>query len=318
MQTVFGPVPSRRLGRSLGINNIPPKVCSYSCIYCQLGRALDMRYERTDFYNPENIVQAVASKLDEVHKNGSEVDYLTFVPDGEPTLDVHLGEEIAAVKQLGVPVALISNASLMGQPSLHEELAQLDWISLKIDSVNEATWRKVDRPHKDVQFAKMLEGIARFAETFPGKLTTESMLISGFNDTEEELEATGRFLERLEPSTSYISIPTRPPAEKWAVPADELALTRAYGDFASRVSHVEHLIGYEGNDFAFSGNAYQDILSITAVHPMRNDAVEKLLEQDAADKQVLERLLSEGRIISAEYHGHTYYVRKFREKQMGK
>ena len=317
MKTVFGPVPSRRLGRSLGINNIPPKVCSYSCIYCQLGRALDMRYERTDFYNPQDIVQAVASKLDEVRKNGSEVDYLTFVPDGEPTLDIHLGEEIAAVKQLGVPVALISNASLMGHASLHEELAQLDWISLKIDSVNEATWRKVDRPHKDVQFTKMLEGIARFAETFPGKLTTESMLISGFNDTEEELDATGRFLERLEPSTSYISIPTRPPAEKWAVPADELSLTRAYGDFASRVAHVEHLIGYEGTDFAFSGNAYEDLLSITAVHPMRYDAVEKLLEQDDADKKVLEQLLSEGRIISAEYHGHTYYVRKFREKQMG-
>jgi len=276
-----------------------------------------MRYERTDFYNPQDIVQAVASKLDEVRKSGSEVDYLTFVPDGEPTLDIHLGEEIAAVKQLGVPVALISNASLMGHPNLHEELFQLDWISLKIDSVNEATWRKVDRPHKNVQFPNMLEGIARFAETFPGKLTTETMLIAGYNDTEEELEATGRFLERLEPATSYISIPTRPPAEKWAVPADELALTRAYGNFASRLAHVEHLIGYEGNDFAFSGNAYDDILSITAVHPMRNDAVEKLLNQDSAGEQVLDQLLSEGRVISADYRGHTYYVRKFREKQMG-
>lgn len=262
-------------------------------------------------------MQAVASKLDEVRKSGSDVDYLTFVPDGEPTLDIHLGEEIAAVKQLGVPVALISNASLMSEPHLHEELSQLDWISLKIDSVKEATWRKVDRPHKDVQFAKMLEGIVRFAETFPGKLTTESMLIAGYNDTEEELEATGRFLERLEPATSYISIPTRPPAEKWANPADELSLTRAYGDFASRVAHVEHLIGYEGNDFAASGQAYDDILSITAVHPMRHDAVEQLLEQDSADTQVLEKLLSEGRIISTEYHGHTYYVRKFRDKQMG-
>jgi len=276
-----------------------------------------MRYERTDFYNPQDIVQTVASKLDEVRRNGSEVDYLTFVPDGEPTLDIHLGEEIAAVKQLGVPAALISNASLMSEPHLHEELSQLDWISLKIDSVNEATWRKVDRPHKSVQFPNMLEGIARFAETFPGKLTTETMLIAGYNDTEEELGATGKFLERLEPATSYISIPTRPPAEKWAVPADELALTRAYSKFASRVAHVEHLIGYEGNDFAFSGNAYDDILSITAVHPMRNDAVEKLLNQDAAGEQALDQLLSEGRIISADYCGHTYYVRKFREKQMG-
>jgi len=317
METVFGPVPSRRLGRSIGINNIPPKVCSYSCIYCQLGRALNMQYERTEFYDPQKVVEDVAEKLEEVQKRGTPVDYLTFVPDGEPTLDLHLGKEIAGIKKLGVPVALISNSSLMAQPQLHDELTQLDWVSLKIDSVNEKMWRKIDRPHKHISFPSMIEGIARFAETFKGKLNTETMLISGYNDSEEEIEAIGRFLERLEPATSYISIPTRPPAEKWAVSADEIALAKAYSSFASRVAHVEHLIGYEGNDFGFSGNAYEDILSITAVHPMRDDAVKELLEKDAADTQVLEQLLDEERLISAEYQGHKYYVRKFREKQMG-
>ncbi len=317
METVFGPVPSRRLGRSIGINNIPPKVCSYSCIYCQLGRALNMQYERSEFYDPQKVVDDVADRVEKTREGGTSVDYLTFVPDGEPTLDVHLGEEIAGVKELGIPVALISNSSLMAQPGLHDELAQLDWISLKIDSVNEETWKKLDRPHKRIHFTSMLEGIARFAENFNGKLTTETMLISGYNDTEEEIETIARFLERIEPAISYISIPTRPPAEKWAVAADEIKLAQAYSKFAGRVAHVEHLIGYEGNDFGFTGNAYDDILSITAVHPMRDDAVSELLEKDSADHEVLDKLIDEGRLLSAEYHGHKYYVRKFREKQMG-
>lgn len=276
-----------------------------------------MQYERSKFYAPQQLVRDVAAKLQEVRAGGASVDYLTFVPDGEPTLDMHLGEAIAGVKKLGVPVALISNSSLIDQPQLREELLPLDWISLKVDSVHETTWRKIDRPHKRIEFSRILEGIARFAEDFEGKLTTETMLISGYNDSDDEIEALGRFLERLEPQAAYISVPTRPPAEKYAAPADEVSLAKAYSNFSSRVAHVEHLIGYEGNEFGYSGNAYEDILSITAVHPMRKEAVNELLEKDAADPQVIDQLLAEGRIISTEYHGHTYYVRKFREKQMG-
>ncbi|MFW5710731.1 MAG: radical SAM protein [Spirochaetota bacterium] len=317
METVFGPVPSRRLGRSIGINNIPPKVCSYSCVYCQLGRALNMQCNRSKFYDPQQILRDVTAKLDEVRRSGASVDYLTFVPDGEPTLDVNLGEAIAEVKKFGIPVALISNSSLMDQPKLRTELMMLDWISLKIDSVREATWRRLDRPHKNIDFSSMLEGIVRFSEDFAGKLTTETMLIADYNDSNEEIEAIGEFLERIEPQISYISIPTRPPAEKQAVPADEVALAKAYSNFAARVAHVEHLIGYEGNEFGFSGDAYQDILSISAVHPMRREAVLQLLDKDQADYRVVEQLIQEGRIISTEYQGHTYFVRKFREKQMG-
>ena len=276
-----------------------------------------MQYKRSKFYDPQLIVREVSSKLEEVHKSGSTVDYITFVPDGEPTLDLNLGEEIAEMKKLGVPVALITNSSLMEQPKLREELLPLDWISVKIDSVYEATWRKLDRPHKSIDFSSMLEGIVRFSEDFEGKLTTETMLISGYNDSNQEIEAIGQFLERIEPQRSYISIPTRPPAEKRAEPADEVVLAKAYSNFASRVAHVEHLIGYEGDEFGSSGDAYKDILSITAVHPMRKEAIEKLLERNQADYSVVEQLLKEGRIISSNYHGHTYFVRKFREKQMG-
>jgi len=276
-----------------------------------------MHYERSEFYDPNLIVHSVADKLKECNKKNETIDYVTFVPDGEPTLDLNLGKEIAEVKKLGVPVALITNSSLMDNASLHKELMQLDWISLKIDSLTEETWRKIDRPHKRINFTKMLQGIIRFANNFKGKLTTETMLISGYNDSDKELELISNFLEKLEPQISYISIPTRPPAEKHALPANEMTLAKAYSIFAGKIPQVEHLIGYEGNEFGCSGDAYQDILSITAVHPMRKDAVEELLQNNQADKDVINKLINEGLILATEYHGHTYYVRKFREHQMG-
>ena len=109
----FGPVPSRRLGQSLGINNIPPKICTYSCIYCQLGRSLKMQIEREEFYHPEEIFKEVENKIREAMGRGEPIDYLTFVPDGEPTLDRNLGKEIEFLKQVGIKIAVITNSSLI-------------------------------------------------------------------------------------------------------------------------------------------------------------------------------------------------------------
>ena len=109
----YGPVPSRRLGRSLGINNIPPKICSYSCVYCQLGRTKKMQVDRTAFYEPQKLLKAVRYKVQKVRQRGESIDYLTFVSDGEPTLDINLGHAIELVKPLGIKIAVITNASLI-------------------------------------------------------------------------------------------------------------------------------------------------------------------------------------------------------------
>lgn len=314
--SIFGPVPSRRLGRSIGINNIPPKTCSYACVYCQLGRAIEMRSARSSYYSPEEITAAVGEKLDEL-PSGEKVDYLTFVPDGEPTIDKELGKSIAALKKFGIPMALISNSSLLADPQVREDLQGLDWISLKIDTVNEETWRKIDRPHKEIDFKKMLQGIRVFSETFGGKLTTESMFVKGLNATENEIDGIAEFLDKLEPNVSYAAIPTRPPAEGWVEPGPEKLVAYAYRRFAECVPRVELLIGYEGNAFSHSGDAYKDILGITAVHPMREDAVLKLLERDGAEWGLVEQLLEEGQLLKTKFGGHTYFLRKFRNKQMG-
>ena len=140
----FGPVPSRRLGRSLGINNIPPKVCTYSCVYCQVGKTRRMQVERCPFYEPEGIFKSVRKQVLKAKKRGESIDYLTFVPDGEPTLDTNLGDEIDLLKSIGIKIAIITNASLIYREDVREDLMKADWVSLKLDSIRKASWRKIN------------------------------------------------------------------------------------------------------------------------------------------------------------------------------
>jgi len=173
----FGPVPSRRLGRSLGINNIPPKTCSYSCIYCQLGRTTQHIIKRKSFYKPAEIFREVKRKVNKAISRNEKIDYLTFVPDGEPTLDVNLGREISLLRQIGIPVAVLTNSSLIWREDVKEDLLKANLVSLKIDAATEALWRKINRPCKGLSLDRILDGIADFAEAFKGTLITETMLI---------------------------------------------------------------------------------------------------------------------------------------------
>jgi len=142
----FGPVPSRRLGRSLGINNIPPKVCTYSCVYCQVGRTHTLQVERCPFYEPEDIFKSVRKQVKKAIKKGERIDYLTFVSDGEPTLDVNLGYEIDLLKSLGIKIGIITNASLVFREDVRADLMKADWVSLKFDSTRKTIWRQINRP----------------------------------------------------------------------------------------------------------------------------------------------------------------------------
>jgi wyosine [tRNA(Phe)-imidazoG37] synthetase (radical SAM superfamily) len=306
----FGPVPSRRLGRSLGINNIPPKVCTYSCVYCQLGRTIEMQAERRAFYKPEEILRDVQDKVEEAREAGESIDYLTFVPDGEPTLDVRLGREIELLDRLGLPIAVISNASLIWRQDVREDLMGADWVSLKIDAVEEEIWQRVNRPHGRLKLASILEGALEFARVYSGDLVTETMLVAGVNDGEEHLRAIAGYLASLQPATAYLSIPTRPPAEQWAQAPDERVLNRAYRILGETMGQVEYLIGYEGNAFAFTGEVKEDLLSITAVHPMREDAVRDYLGRAGAGWSMVQRLVAEGELAEVEHGGHTFYLRR--------
>jgi wyosine [tRNA(Phe)-imidazoG37] synthetase (radical SAM superfamily) len=303
----FGPIPSRRLGRSLGINNVPPKTCTYSCVYCQAGLTTRMQVKRRPFYDPEEILRAVRSKVDKAGKAGERVDYLTFVADGEPALDVNLDGEIAALKPLGIPIAVITNASLVWREDVRQALLKADWVSLKVDAVAERAWRQIDRPHGTLRLTAVLEGMLAFGRDYAGTLVTETMLVAGLNDGEGDLRQVADFLARLRPERAYLSIPTRPPAESWVQPPGEEAVNQAYRILSERVTPVECLIGYEGDAFAFTGNVEQDLLSITAVHPMRREAVDAFLARAGAGWSTVRHLIERGQLVEMAYDGQKYY-----------
>ncbi|WP_297073382.1 radical SAM protein [Thermococcus sp.] len=310
----FGPVPSRRLGKSLGVNNIPDKVCSYACVYCQIGRTLSMEIERRPFYEPEFIFEEVSKKVGETKARGEEIDYITFVPDGEPTLDVNLGLEVELLRELEIPLAILTNSSLIWREDVRNDLLAFDFVSLKLDAVSESLWRRIDRPHKSLNLERILDGMLAFRDDFNGTVVTETMLINvNYGD---ELERIADFLAELKPDRAYIAIPTRPPAEKWVEPADEEIINLAYQLFSERLGErVEYLIGYEGNAFASTGNVVEDILSITAVHPMREEALKELLRKNNADWSVVEGLLREGKLIRLNYRGGTFYMRALKSRK---
>jgi wyosine [tRNA(Phe)-imidazoG37] synthetase (radical SAM superfamily) len=308
----FGPVPSRRLGRSLGINNIPPKTCSYSCVYCQVGKTNNFTVDRQAFHKPENLLRAVKRKIHEVTVKNERIDYLTFVPDGEPTLDLNISTEILSLMQTEIPTAVITNASLLWQDDVKQDLQKADFVSLKMDAVTEDLWRKVNRPHKALRLSMILDSIREFTEEFRGTLVSETMLIGNI-DYRNEFEKIADVLTELKNlNKAYIAIPTRPPAEKWVKRAKEDVMNTAFQAFSKKLGarRVEYLMGYEGNAFAFTGNVEEDLLSITAVHPMREEAVTKLLKKADANWQVVEKLLVQNKLKELKYEGNTYYLRK--------
>jgi wyosine [tRNA(Phe)-imidazoG37] synthetase (radical SAM superfamily) len=309
---VFGPVPSRRLGRSLGINNVPPKACSYSCVYCQVGRTPETETAPRRFRSPEELIAAVIDAVQRLRAASERIDYLTFVPDGEPTLDLHLGEEIDGLRPLGVPIAVISNGSLAWREDVRAALGRADWVSLKVDAVDEAVWRRINRPDPSLRMEVVLKGMIGFARAYAGELASETMLVRGVNDADETIEATAAFLERLAPRVAYIAAPTRPPAEPWVRPADEGALNRAFQRFAERLPRVEFLTEFEGTAFGTTGDPVQDLLAVAAVHPLREDAALALLAGAGADPRLLERLVTEDRLRRVPYLGHTFYVPRLR------
>lgn len=199
---IYGPVPSRRLGKSLGINNIPYKVCSYNCVYCQIGEVPQQVIKLKQFYNTNEVIKAVEEKLASLSKSEMP-DYLSLVPDGEPTLDMNLSSLIDGLKQFSIPIAVISNASMLA------------------------------------------------------------------------------------------------------------TLTNAYGIFTDNGIKSEFLTGYEGNEFSSTSNFENDIMSITAVHPMREDAVYKLLESCNTNKYELTKLIESAKIKVTQYGGHNFYSREF-------
>ena len=308
---VYGPVPSRRLGQSVGINNIPPKICSYSCVYCQLGRTNQMQMKRQAFYRPEDICREAEIKLKQLETENKQADYFSFVPDGEPTLDINLGKTIKLLKPYNMKIAVITNASLLWMDEVKQDLMDADWVSVSIDAADEDAWRKIDRPYGMLKHQDILKGIVEFSKAFRGTLVTETMLVEGINDQEACIEKIAEQIELVQPQKAYLLVPTRPPAESGVKRASAESMRKAVAIIrGASGTDVDCITGDETEEgFFFTTNIADDIISIASVHPIREDIIESLLNKRNASRSVISGLIDRGRLIEYTYEGKKFYKR---------
>jgi len=306
MNYVFGPVPSRRLGQSLGIDTIPLKTCNWNCVYCQLGRTVPLTNERREYIPREEILAEVKSMLVS-HKPG-EIDWVTFVGSGEPTLHSGIGWLIRQVKGLTeIPVAVITNGALLYLPEVRAKLSAADAVLPTLDAGNAALYRKINRPHPDITFERLLDGLIAFRKEYRGRLWVEVMLVCGLNDGGQALTELAATLQKIQPDEVHILQPTRPPGETWVQPPDDEGLLRARA-LLGQVARVVHPAGGTLNLSGFT-SLTEAVIGIITRHPLREEELIQALNRwPSADvNQTLQELANSGKAQVVERYGCRFW-----------
>ncbi len=270
---VYGPVPSRRLGRSLGVDLVPLKVCSYDCIYCQLGRTKQRTIERKPYIPAEEILVQVREKLEE----GVDVDYITLAGSGEPTLNTEIGPLIHEIKELTqIPVAVLTNGSLLGSRQVRESLMEADAVLPSLDAHDEEGFQTINRPHPEIRLESVLEGLFKFRKEYSGQIWLEVFILDGINATPTDATQFKHWIEKVNPQKVHVNTAVRPPAESYArrVPVQEMnTFCNIIGEQAEVITPFKDTERYErGADIE------EDLLNILARRPCTLDDISSALK----------------------------------------
>jgi wyosine [tRNA(Phe)-imidazoG37] synthetase (radical SAM superfamily) len=304
---VYGPVASRRLGQSLGIDPIPLKVCNWNCVYCQLGRTRPVTNERKIYHPPAEILGELREVLERLSPD--DMDWITVVGSGEPTLNAGLGSLLQGIKDLSQkPIAVITNGSLLYLPEVRQDLLLADAVLPSLDAGSAELYKKINRAHPDITFERLVSGLATFRKEYEGKLWAEVMLLKGLNDTEEALSDLARVLEDVRPDEVHLNTPDRPPAEPWVEPTDAEGMMRAralLGDVARVVPPVELKLELEPGQSALDA-----LLAIIGRHPMQEDELDTFLRgwDPVAGPKVLDELQESKEARLVERYGTRFWV----------
>lgn len=272
-KVVFGPVRSRRLGLVLGINNIKKNFCSYDCIYCPSGQKSCCSICTNNCLSPYELYVSVKNKINEIKKSGKQIDYILFAGSGDPALDSSLSKEIQLLREFDYKIAVFTNSALLWNENIQENLMFADYVSLKIDTVNEDTWVKINRPHERLKYDLILKGIEQFSKKFRGTLTTETMLIKNFNDNENEIKQLGNFISTIKRNASYFMTPIYPPAENNAVSPDEEKLKNLSEIIKANIPKSMMLCCPDKEEFFTTDDFENELLGLLELHPVNEEAV---------------------------------------------
>lgn len=306
MTYVYGPIASQRLGQSLGIDPIPFKTCNWNCVYCQLGRTTPLTNQRREYAPPDAILADVSAALAS-HPPGT-LDWISFVGSGEPTLHASLGVLIRRVKALTpLPVAVITNGSLLYLPEVRAELAAADAVLPTLVAGSAALFRSITRPWPGLTYERHMAGLLAFRQEYRGQLWLEVMLIKGMNDTDAALRELAAAIRRIAPDQVQITLPTRPPSEAGVAPPDAATLLRA----TSILSEGAQLVHPPQGEVDLSGAAdlCAAIEGVIMRHPMRASDLARAVgrwppEQVASALRTLE---ATGRARVVEYAGQSFW-----------
>ncbi len=288
MSYVYGPVPSRRLGQSLGVDPIPFKVCNFNCVYCQLGRTTPLTNRREVFFPPEAILAEVRQALTD---RSDRIDYITFVGQGEPLLCASLGQLIRAVKALtDIPVAVITNGSLLFRPEVRAEVQPAEVVIPTLDAADDEAFRRINRPWPELQIAEIIEGLVAFRQMFPGQLWVEVMLVKGVNDTEQLLTGIAGALRQIRPDQVHLNVPIRPPAETWVEPPEDEGMIRAMAILGEVAPIVTPATG--AFKLGEGKSAVEAVIDIIRRHPMQEAELVETLSHYVDDPAEVDRTLA--------------------------
>jgi wyosine [tRNA(Phe)-imidazoG37] synthetase (radical SAM superfamily) len=306
-KVVFGPVRSRRLGLVLGINNTKAGICSYNCVYCPIGKTSCCSVCTNNCLSPYELYFSVKNKLEEIKKSGGHIDYIFFAGSGDPALDSCLSKEILLLREFGYKIAVFTNSALIWNKTIQENLLFADYVSIKLDSAFEDTWLKINCPHQRLRYNLILNGIHQFSKKYQGILTTETTLIKDINDTAEEIEQLGTFLNTITRKASYFITPMYPPAESFAVSPDIESLQKLSGVIKEKVTNSVLLCCPETEEFFATDDFENEFLGLLALHPVGVDAVKHFIKGNGHLK-LLNDLIEDQTIKEIDYNGIKYYT----------
>lgn len=302
MKYLYGPIPSRRLGRSLGIGTMPTKTCNYACIYCQLGKTKPMTNTRQWFYPLEDIL----IEFEQVLENHTEFDVVSIVGEGEPTLYLGLGQLIVELKKrTSKPIAVITNGALLYDPVVRQELSHADIVLPTIDAWDEASFRAINRPHRSLHFSMVMEGLQTFCREYQGQCWLEVMLMAGINDDVASLNQYAQLLKQLKYDRLYINTPVRPPALAIAGAIShetmELAVEILGGISIELMTSSEYHSDIQDD--------YQAIISLIRRHPMNQHELDLFLSSRSVTNScdLIDRLMHDPTVECITYKGYNTY-----------
>lgn len=305
---VFGPVPSRRLGISLGIDIIPYKTCTLNCLYCECGRTTNHTIERRSFFSKENLI----SEFKEFLKTGDHLDYITFSGSGEPTLNSDIGYLIKEIRKITLtPVAVLTNATLLHRPEVQDDLINSDLILPSLDAVSEDVFKKINRPASGITAEKIINGLKSFSRKYKGEIWLEVFISKGINDSEEELEKIRKAIEQIMPSKVQLNSLDRPPAYSEAQPAGHdllgLIVEKWNGlpvEIIKRVKRREEIP-------SFSKNLESNILNTIVRRPLTIEDLIILTGKNRLEILKYIDVLEKEKLIRAEIVGEKIFYRTY-------